>query len=124
MIRLKLDENFSPSLAEVFQVAGFDAHSVVEESLSGAPDTLIYETCIRENRCLVTFDTDFCNILNYPADEMQGIVVVRPNRPITLSSVRAIAEQIIQLLHERNPVGCLWVLEPDRLRIRGPRREN
>lgn len=119
-----MDENFSPSLAGTFQAAGFDAYSVVGESLSGAPDTLIYATCISENRCLVTFDTDFCNILNYPADDTQGIIVVRPNRPITLSSVRAIAEHIMELLQERNPAGCLWVLEPDRLRIRESRGEN
>lgn len=123
MIRLKLDENFSPHLTEVFQASGFDTHSVLEESLSGAPDETIYETCIRENRCLVTFDTDFCNILNYPADETQGIIVVRPNRPITLASIRIIAEQIVQLLQVRNPEGCLWVLEPDRLRIRRSRTE-
>lgn len=118
MICLKLDENFSPYLTELFQASGFDTHSVLEESLSGASDDTIYETCIREKRCLITFDTDFCNILNYPADETQGIIVVRPNRPITLASIRLIAGQIIQLLKDRNPEGSLWVLEPDRLRIR------
>ncbi|MFN0034389.1 MAG: DUF5615 family PIN-like protein [Saprospiraceae bacterium] len=117
MIRLKLDENFSPSLTELFHAAGLDAHSVLGESLSGASDDTIYEACIRENRCLITFDTDFCNILNYPADGTQGIIVVRPNRPITLASMRVISEQIIQLLQERSPESCLWVLEPDRLRI-------
>lgn len=73
MIRLKLDENFSPNLTDVFIASGFDTHSVLEELLSGATDETIYEICIRENRCLVTFDTDFCNILSYPADETQGI---------------------------------------------------
>jgi len=120
MIRIKLDENFSPSLAGLFRSQGFDAHSVLEESLSGANDSVIYQTCIQEERCLITFDTDFCNILNYPADEMRGIIVIRPNRPITLPSVRAIAEQIIQLLQDRDPKNCLWILEPDRLRIRQP----
>ena len=123
MTRLKLDENFSPRLTELFHAAGFDAHSVLDESLCGASDEVIYETCLRENRCLITFDTDFCNILNYPADETQGIIVVRPNRPTTLANIRVIVDQIIQLLQERNPENCLWVLEPDRLRIRRPRKE-
>lgn len=124
MIRLKLDENFSPGVTEIFQSSGFDVHSVLEEALSGATDKTIYETCIREKRCLITFDTDFCNVLNYPADETEGIIVVRPNRPITFVAIRAISEQIIQLLRERNPAGCLWVLEPDRLRIRCPKEGN
>lgn len=123
MIRLKLDENFSPNMTEVFQASGFDAHSVLQEVLSGASDETIYETCLREGRCLITFDTDFCNILKYPADETMGIIVIRPNRPITLDSIRSIAEHIAQLLHERNPERCLWVLEPDRLRIRWPKEE-
>ena len=43
MIRLKLDENFNPGMTELFRDAGFDAHSVLEESLSGAPDeTMLY----------------------------------------------------------------------------------
>jgi len=123
MICLKLDENFSSNLTGVFQDSGFDTHSVLEESLSGASDETIYETCIRENRCLITFDTDFCNILNYSAEDTQGIIIVRPNRPITLASIRLISEQIVQLLQDRNPVGCLRVLEPDRLRIRRSRRD-
>ena len=120
MTLLKLDENFSPNVAVLFEVADFDVHTVRDEDLSGADDTIIYRQCLAENRCLITFDTDFCNILRFPPDATAGIIVIRPNRPISLSVVKTLALQIIELLNKQNPEHCLWILEPDRLRIRRP----
>jgi predicted nuclease of predicted toxin-antitoxin system len=120
MIKLKLDENFSPNLTFVFKEAGFDTHSVLEENLSGEPDTVIYQQCQSENRCLITFDTDFCNILRFPADNTAGIIVIRPYRRITLPDVRQFALLIIELLKANNPQNCLWIVDSNKLRIRRP----
>ncbi|MBL7798139.1 MAG: DUF5615 family PIN-like protein [Saprospiraceae bacterium] len=121
MIRkIKLDENFSPALTMIFLAAGFDAHSVFSEDLSGASDDVVFDTICAEERILVTFDTDFCNIIRYPPEETEGIIVVRPNRPVNLEIIRSFAEQILELLLTRDPKGCLWVLEPGKLRIRKP----
>ena len=119
-IQLKLDENFSPNLTFIFRDAGFDTHSVLDENLSGEPDTVIYEQCLAENRCLITFDTDFCNILRFPADKTAGIIVIRPNRPITLIDVRHFANVIINLLATNDPMNCLWIVDSNKLRIRRP----
>jgi predicted nuclease of predicted toxin-antitoxin system len=116
--RIKLDENFSHFLVDIFDDAGFDAHSVFSENLIGASDEVIFHTVNAENRILITFDTDFCNIINYPPDDTEGIIVIRPNRPISIGIIRRFAEQIVQLLKTNNPKGCLWVLEPGKLRIR------
>jgi hypothetical protein len=118
-LKLKLDENFSPALVDLFQNAGIDTHTVFSENLSGASDQVIYETILSEERILLTFDTDFCNILRFPPDESAGIIVVRPKRPISLADVYSFAFKILDLLAENNPKGCLWVLESDKLRIRG-----
>lgn len=66
MLRFKLDENFSSSLTKLFAVQGYDAESVLDEQLSGVPDTDIYDVCKQENRCLVTFDTDFAKYSSFP----------------------------------------------------------
>jgi predicted nuclease of predicted toxin-antitoxin system len=78
MVKLKLDENFSPYLAKLFIDAGFDTETVLSENLSGAADDFLFEKIKKENRCIVTLDLDFANILRYPADEMAGIIVIRP----------------------------------------------
>jgi predicted nuclease of predicted toxin-antitoxin system len=119
-IKLKLDENFSPNLTFVFHKAGFDTHSVLEENLSGEPDTVIYQQCLEENRCLITFDTDFCNILRFPANTTAGIIVIRPYRRITLPDVREFANIVVELLKKNNPTNCLWILDSNKLRIRRP----
>jgi hypothetical protein len=38
-VKFKLDENLSPSLLAMFAGAGHDAHSVVQQSLGGQPDS-------------------------------------------------------------------------------------
>ena len=119
-IKLKLDENFSPNLTFIFKQAGFDTHSVLEENLSGEPDTVIYQECLSENRCLITFDTDFCNILRFPADKTAGIIVIRPYRRITLPDVREFANIVVELLNKNDPTNCLWIIDSNKLRIRRP----
>jgi len=118
MVALKLDENFSPYLAEIFTQAGHDAETVLGENLSGEPDEVIYEQCQLERRCIVTLDLDFANIIRFPAENTPGIIVVRPNRPITLEVMRSMSEKLVLALEQNDPTGCLWILEPDKLRMR------
>lgn len=122
-MKIKLDENFSPKLAKLFINAGFDTDTVLDEELSGADDAELYEKISKENRCMITLDLDFANIIRFPADSTEGIVVIRPNRPITLELLEYIAGQLIIELRKRSPQGCLWILEPTRLRIRKPAKE-
>lgn len=121
MLRFKLDENFSSSLTELFTAHNYDAESVLDEQLSGAPDSDIYEVCRQENRCLVTFDLDFANIIRFPAESTQGIVVIRANQIITLEVMKRMLEILLKLLDSSSPKGCLWILEPHQLRIRKPK---
>ena len=62
-MKFKLDENLSPSLAALFEAAGHDAHSVIQQALGGQPDERVVEVCSHETRVLVTLDLDFSNIL-------------------------------------------------------------
>jgi predicted nuclease of predicted toxin-antitoxin system len=65
-VKFKIDENLSPSLATMFEAAGHDALSVVQQALGGQPDERIIDVCGREQRALITSDLDFSNILTYP----------------------------------------------------------
>jgi len=65
-VKFKLDENLSPSLAGIFTASGHDAHSITDQHLNGQPDDRVIDVCTREQRALVTLDTDFCNMLTYP----------------------------------------------------------
>ena len=118
MIKLKLDENFSLHTADIFKNAGFDIHTVFDEQLCGTDDTVIYDVCLDEKRCIITFDTDFCDILRFPSEPTEGIIVIRPKRPISLEDVKFFALKLAELLKENNPKNSLWILDFNKLRIR------
>jgi len=80
-LRFKLDENLSPSAAELLRARGYHAHTVAEQGLAGSSDEEIAEVCTREARCLLTLDLHFANPFAYPPSEMPGIIVLRHPRP-------------------------------------------
>jgi predicted nuclease of predicted toxin-antitoxin system len=121
MMRIKLDENFSTALVELLRKNGFYAESVLEERLSGAADEDLYAKCQEEERCLITLDLDFSNIVRFPAEGTEGIIVIRPNRPATLDVMASMIELFLKALENQDPANCLWILEPHQLRIRKPR---
>lgn len=117
-MRFKLDENLSPSLAALFAAAGHEAHSVVEQALGGATDERVMDICRREQRALVTLDSDFSNILAYTPSEFTGIVVLRLTDQ-THATVEAAIQRMLVLLAEEPIAGMLWIVEEGRIRIRG-----
>lgn len=76
-MRFKLDENLPIEFAHLLRMHGHDAVTVLDQGLGGAPDPDLAQVCSRENRVLVTFDTDFSDIRMYPPDTHSGIVVLR-----------------------------------------------
>src|SRR5262245_46914342 len=56
--------------------------------LGGSADEVIYEACQADGRTLITLDLDFANPLRFPPGSTEGIVVVRPPRPL-LPAIRA-----------------------------------
>jgi predicted nuclease of predicted toxin-antitoxin system len=116
-VKFKIDENLSPSLATMFEAAGHDAHSVVQQALGGQPDERIIDVCRREQRALITLDLDFSNILTYPPAKYPGIVVFRlPNQAHI--TVEAAIRRVLDLLPQESLTGTLWIVEERRIRIR------
>ncbi len=116
-MKFKLDENFGTRTQKLFRERGYDIQTVREERLQGAPDTTIYAHCSAEHRCLITLDLDFADVLRFPPDRSNGIVVFR--LPVN-ASIRLFEEITIQLLQllEKEAVGKrMWVVEPGRVRI-------
>lgn len=115
-MNFKLDENLSPFLAEIFNAAGHDAHSVVQQDLGGQPDDRVIDVCTRERRVLVTLDLDFSNIQVYPPAAFAGIVVLRLASQ-EHTTVAAAVRRMLTLLPQEPVVGMLWIVEEHRIRI-------
>jgi len=65
-MNFKLDENLGRRTQEVFSLCGHRADTVAEENLSGTGDQRLFEICQVEERCVVSLDMDFADILRFP----------------------------------------------------------
>jgi len=76
-MKFKLDENLPVDAVKIFQEAGYNAVSILDQSLQGCSDKTLISVCKNENRILVTLDIDFANLLTYPPQEYAGIIMLR-----------------------------------------------
>ena len=117
-MRFKIDENLPQEVAQLLCEHGHDAVSVFDETLSGLKDPALFEVCQQEGRVLMTLDLDFANIQAYPPPTAAGIVVLRLLRQ-DKSWVLEVVERLIPALAMNQVPQTLWIVEEDRIRIRG-----
>ena len=97
-MKFKLDENFGTRTRQIFRTQGHDVMTVRDENLQGCADQRLYEVCQTEQRCLVTLDLDFSDVLRFPPRDVNGIVVIRvPHNP-TLPLLEQLVRQFLQTL--------------------------
>lgn len=118
-MRFKLDENLDPRLASVVAEGGDEVDTVLDEGLSGKSDDAIYQACVASGRILITLDLDFSNPFRFPPSSGEGIIVVRPPRPV-LSTIRAVLTGGLPRIKDGFRKGQLWIVEPERVRIYDP----
>ena len=117
-MRFKVDENLPIEVAEALQLAGHDAATVAEQHLAGSGDAQLAEFCQAESRILVTLDMDFSDIRNYPPTEFPGLIVLRL-RQHDKPHVLDVLLRLVQVLHQEPIERHLWIVEENRIRIRG-----
>jgi predicted nuclease of predicted toxin-antitoxin system len=118
-MRIKLDENMDVRLAPLLAAKGHDVDTAKSEGLSGSDDDTIYQACLMTGRVLMTLDLDFANPFRFPPEPSEGIIVIRPPRPI-LSAVRSTLVSILPQLESTSVNGSLWIVEPGRIRMYAP----
>ena len=116
-MRFKIDENLPRAARERLREHGWDAHDVFDEDLGGALDEEIQAVCEDEVRILVTLDSDFADIRRYDPGRSPGVIVLRPRDQSIKASLECLDAAIRGLTVERI-ANALWIVEPERLRIR------
>jgi predicted nuclease of predicted toxin-antitoxin system len=117
-VRAKLDENLPVDAADLLRAAGWTCETVHDEGLAGAEDAKVAAACRAENGVLFTLDLDFSDIRAYPPTEYVGIVVFRPTEPGRRMVLEMMA-RVLPLLAAQWSDHQLWIVEPERVRIRG-----
>lgn len=117
-MRFKVDENLPIEIAGLLLTSGYDAITVNDQLLQGADDSVLIERCDRENRVIITLDTDFSDIRAYPPWDHEGIIVVRVGNQSKTHIIKVF--QNILPLFDREPIkNRLWIVEENMIRIRG-----
>lgn len=117
-MRFLVDNALSPQVADGLKQAGPDALHVRAYGLARADDSVIFDRAAREDRVVVSADTDFGTLLTMRGQKTPSVVLFRgplPRQPLAqvallLANLPAIADAIA--------AGAIVVLEPARLRIR------
>ena len=116
-MKFKTDENLPVEVAATLRDAGHDAITVVEQHLGVRADQEVASLCQREDRVLVTLDTDFADIRIYPPQKFPGLIVLwlrRQDKPHVLEVLR----RLTPIFASEPLEGRLWIVEEQRIRIR------
>ncbi len=120
-MRFKIDENLPVEVVQLLRNAGHDATNVVDQHLGGRIDPDVASACRREARVIVTLDTDFADIRTYPPEQYPGLIVLRLRRqdkPHVLQTLGRLVPALSTEPLDRH----LWIVEEQRVRIRGGSR--
>ncbi len=116
-MRFKLDENLPRAARARLDAQGWDADDVHDEGLVAATDSVIEQACVREQRILITLDNDFADTRRYDPGQSLGVLVLRPAAQ-SIDSTLECLEAAIRAPQSQPIAASLWIVEPNRLRIR------
>jgi predicted nuclease of predicted toxin-antitoxin system len=116
-LKFKLDENLGSRTATLIAESGHDVETVAQERLSGSDDGRLFQICAAEDRCLISLDLDFADVLRFPPLHSPGIAVLRLPRVASLEILTNLVRSLMTALQTNSIAGRLWVVEVGRIRV-------
>lgn len=115
-IKVLTDENISPKVVSFLRRNGIDVLDTKEQSWFGKEDEKLLEIAYKEQRFILTHDSDFGTLAIHEGKRYYGIIYIRV-RNLRSQNVIRVCEQLFKLKTELTP-GTIIVVEDARLRIR------
>ena len=122
-MRIKIDENLPPQIAQKLKSFGHDAHTAQDEGIGGCVDSVIWEAAQSERRFLITQDLDFSDARRFAPGTHHGILLIRLQFPSVFSLIERI-EELFQKENVNSWPGCFVVATERKVRVRRPRNSS
>ena len=116
-MRFLIDECLPARMAELLRTAGHDCAHVYELGLGGQPDEQIMATADRENRILVSADTDFGELLANAPVLAPSVILLRRTDKQARSLTAVVLANLGQVTDDL-AAGALIVISDTRIRAR------
>ncbi|MEX2486378.1 MAG: DUF5615 family PIN-like protein [Nitriliruptoraceae bacterium] len=117
-MKLLIDENLPPRVAELLVDAGHDAAHVRDLDAAGASDPEIIELALTDARTIVSADTDFGALLAATGATRPSIVLVREVVDRRPADLVALLVGCIEQLEAQLAAGAMVALTPSDARVR------
>ena len=117
-MRFLIDNALSPRVAELLREAGHEAGHVRDHGMQAAADDEIFDWAGREERVIVSADTDFGTLLALRDSDKPSVIIFRRlsgHRPE--DQARLLLDQL-PVLEEHLEGGSVVVIEENRIRVR------
>lgn len=112
-----IDNNLSPRLAAALRESGFDIVYAKDYQMQRASDEEIFQVAAREDRIIISADTDFGFILSQWKQEKPSVILLRGFPSFFEKQLKAL--QIVIGRYELElREGCILVVERKGVRIR------
>lgn len=115
-LKFLLDADMPRSSAEVIRRIGYEVEDVRDIGMRAAKDKEIIEYALKNNRIIVTRDTDFGEVLRYP--EHPGAIIFRLPYAFTSKEINERLEEFFKSVNEEEIRETITIVELSRFRRR------
>lgn len=108
-LRFIVDADMPRSSAEVIRSTGYDVEDVRDIGMRSAKDGEIIEYALKNERIIVTRDTDFGEVLRYP--EHPGCIIFRLPYTFTLKEINRELKEFLSSIGEDEIKNAIIIVE-------------
>ncbi len=117
-MKFLVDNALSPWLSEKLREAGHDSVHVRDYGMQSADDTPILERAEREQRTIISADTDFGTLLAERSSQYPSFILFRRDLTRVPSKQLQVLPANLSTIESALNSGAIVVFEPHRIRIR------